>query len=338
MPPPAVALWGTGGLTQAFAGACRSLGWPIPCVAARSPVVATALARELGADAISLADLQRDGRADLVIAAPEPRPRAGEIEALLGAGLHVVAAPPLAPTPTEADEIVALVAGAGRSFVYADHLCLAPVVQQLFARLGDLATTPTHISSRTIEPHDASNAAGRSQSALDHHGAASIAVALLSARICELGDALAVSTDTTASGDATELRIGFANGREARVHAGWGPSAAPVWDFQVATPAEVLRIDLHPTPVLERNGEPLAAAGSRSFGHDPAEALGFIPLLRGFWADISVGAPPVLPALFGRAVVEIVAAARRSTARREPVDLPLAPRSRAAGTEAPEAR
>jgi hypothetical protein len=85
--------------------------------------------------------------------------------------------------------------------------------------------------------------------------------------------------------------------------------------------------------VLERNGEPVASGTSGVGRPDPAETFGFTPSLRGFWSDIAAGVAPVLPASFGRDVVEIIAATRRSAARGEAVDLPLVDRAdgRAAG-------
>lgn len=326
MSTPCVALWGTGGLAQAYAGACRSLDWPIPLIIARSAVVAAPMARALDADAVALADLQRDRAADIVIVAPEPRARPLEFSGLLQSGHHVIATPLLAGSLSEADEIVTLSdrsATAGQAFLYADHLCIAPVVQRLLALLRDVGTAPTHLSSQSIEPVGSAPTATRRASPVEHHGAHGIAVTLLAARISGLGRPTTVVSQPAAHDELTDLRIGFARGPSALVHASWGQAGAPVWDFQVATPTAVLRIDLHPSPVLERNGEPVIDPTSSIGDHDPAEMLGFAPLLRGFWADITAGIAPVLPAAFGRDVVEIVAAAHRSAARHEPVDLPL---------------
>ena len=113
----------------------------------------------------------------------------------------------------------------------------------------------------------------------------------------------------------------FASGDAIRVHASFGPPSGPAWDLQVASASEVLRVDLLPVPTLERNGTPLPLPAQA--GTDPAVSFGFRPQLQQFWSDIGADRSPMLPAEFGRDVLEVGCAAHAS-AGENLVELPFA--------------
>jgi predicted dehydrogenase len=209
--------------------------------------------------------------------------------------------------------------------MYGDAFCASPVVDELLGQIGTLRSPPTHLSSRSILPAPVDTAVAGSP--MTFHGTSSIAVLLLVARLCGLGHPRQVVARTTVgvvgAPGATDLELRFGSGPVATVHAAWGPPGAPVRDVQVATAEEVWRVDAFPTPTLERNGAPLGSPIGAAAGGDPIYALGYIPQLRSFWLDVTAGRPPVLPAAFGREVLEVLTAGERSAAADAPVALPL---------------
>lgn len=325
MRTPTVALSGAGGPARAWAAACRSLGWTITVVVSPTPEGAR-LAAELGARAVDVATATSERVADLLLLTDPGANEPDLVGSLLDRGHHVLVPPPLAHTATDADALVHAAADAaararGATLLYGEPVCAAPVVGQLLAGLDRLRSTPTHLSSRSIAPTTA-DGADRSSSALLHHGLGSVAVSLLAARVCGLGAPAAVdaSRGQTAE-EMRDLQLRFAAGPSVTLHASWGPADAPVWDFQVATDTEVLRVDLYPTPVLERNGEPQPGRTDAPMPADPARLFGYVPLLEQWWDDIVEGRSPMFPATFGRDVLEIARAANESAAGGVPVTI-----------------
>jgi len=326
-PSPAVALWGTGGPAAAQAAACAALGWEVRAVAAATRVAAQPLAREFGATPITAAEFAVGPHVDLVILTGGPVPGVpghrdpGEISAVLDGGPHLVITPPMADTLADADAIIGsarLASARGQRVVFGDAVCAAPVVEQMFARLPDLGADVTHISSKAVQPAPECDVPP-----LVHHGTHGVAAALLAARLLGRGRPTAVSGERGPDGQVTDARLFFRAGDAIHVHASFGPPSGPAWDFQVAGPDQVLRVDLFPTPTLERNGTALTPP--RPSSTDPATAFGFVPQLERFWADVHAGRSPVLPLEFGRDVLEIVAAAHAYTGG-APVALPITDR------------
>jgi predicted dehydrogenase len=334
---PTVALWGTDRSARAQAAACLVCGWKISVVAAGSASTAASLARELAAESISVEDLLARRRADLVILPSDTGDvtpaGAGEIGAMLERGYHLVIAPPLARTLADADTIVALADGAaanGQRVLYGDAVIASPVVDALFARLAVIGARTTHMSSRSIRPAGSATTGVESPTPLLDHGVHSIAAILLAARLCNLGRPTGVTGERPATGDAvTDARLHFDSGDSFAVHASYASTPAPSWSLEVATPDEVLRVDLFPTPTLERNGDLQPVASGPDRADDPPYAFGFAPQLERFWSDVTTGRSPVLPTGFGREVLEIVCAAHASAGRGAAVDLPFTgPRDR----------
>jgi predicted dehydrogenase len=322
-----VALWGQGGPAAAQAAACAALGWKVDAVIADTPEAADPLARDLGVEALGLEDLVTACRADIVILTDRPgaggnreAPGPAEIAAVLDSGRHLVLTPPLAATLADADAIVALAGQAAvreQAVLYGDAVCAAPAVEEMLARLPALGRAVTHISSKVVQPPPETS--GAPPSPLLHHGVHGIAAALLAARLTGRGRPTAVAGERRAPGEpVTEAWMHFAAGEPIRVHASFGPASGPALDLQVATPDEVLRVDLFPSPTLERNGEALPLPAT-----DAAAAFGFTPQLERFWADVTAGRSAMLQSVFGREVLEVVCASHAS-AGSAPVAMPFA--------------
>lgn len=337
MVTPTVALWGTDGSVRAHAAACLVCDWKIAVVAAGSPSAAATLARELGAEPISVGDLVTRRRADLAILPSDtgdPAPAdAGDIGAMLDLGYHLVRTPPLAQTLADADTIVALAEAAaarGQRMLYGDVVCASPVVDALFGRLAVMGAETTHISSRSVRTVDSAATPAELRTPLLQHGVHGIAATLLAARLSDLGRPTSVTGERGGTGGSvTDARLHFRSGDSIAVHASYTATPAPSWGLQVASPDEVLRVDLFPTPTLERNGDPQPEVSEPGLADGPPRAFGFVPQLERFWADVTAGRSPTLPSGFGRDVLEIVCAAHASARRRVAVDLPFAgPRNR----------
>jgi len=325
---PTVALWGTGGEIRAQAAACRALGWIVTGVVGTPAVEARGLAGELGVEVLPV-PTRRTGRlADVVLVERGDRVATADLAEVLETGHHLVVGAPLARSLHDADERGAAAERAARRGVathYGDSFCSSPVVGDLLEQAGRLQARPTHLSSRSILPErpDDSLATG---SPIVGHGASSVAAVLLVARLCGLGRPRRVTGRDATAGDGagTVLELDFGSELRATVHAAWGPSGAPVRDLQLATPQEVWRVDVFPTPTIERNGEPYVTSATAAVGDEPMFALGYVPQLRAFWRDVTAHRPPALPVTFGRDVVEILVAGERSASVGAAVDLPLA--------------
>jgi hypothetical protein len=100
------------------------------------------------------------------------------------------------------------------------------------------------------------------------------------------------------------------------VHASWGGAARVLWDAQASAPDGVVRLELLPEPVLERNGVevPLPPVPS---GMPPALAqLGYLGQLQTFVDDLRANAAPAVGAAFGRSVLDLTCAAYESAGKR----------------------
>jgi predicted dehydrogenase len=310
---PSVVLVGSGGVARALAAAGRALRWTVVGVAAAGVDRAAALAHELDTEPLALSTLRARRVADVVLVDRGDGIAHDDLDDLLGAlerGHHLVVGPPLAATSGDADALVAAATRAwarGTATLYGDAVCAAPVIAALLARAGELPAAPTHLSSRSVRPDDGDRPSATSPMA--DHGAAGVAAILLAARRCGLGPPIEVRGRRTPGGEGvlTDIELRFRSGLTATVHASWGPPGAPVQDLQLATPDEVLRVEMFPRPALERNGTPVQAPGGE--GGDPMEALGYLPMLRGFWSDVAAARRPVFPAAFGREVLQVIVAA-----------------------------
>jgi predicted dehydrogenase len=112
--------------------------------------------------------------------------------------------------------------------------------------------------------------------------------------------------------ELADLTIRFDTGTEARVVASWRAGDEVTWDLQASAPEGVVRLELLPEVLLERNGTvvPLRAAGEGAA--PPLEALGYLAQMAAFADDLVHGTVPLLGAAFGRSVLDLTCAAYQS--------------------------
>ncbi len=304
--PPTIVVAGTDGLGTALVAAAVHLGWSCRAVAGAD---ADAVAAETGGTVAGLDELVAGSGpvADAAIVAGPAERRVADADSLLRRRVPVLLTRDgLAPGAVAqlrhpaSDELPAL--------AVAEPFATAPAVQAWFRRLADLG--PVGHLSGLVDGSD--DLPGRAPGpALD---GALVAVALLSARVAGWGPVEAV-TSAPASAPATSgdrLQLVHADGRTvALALPGPGPRpspAAPRWELQAASDAHALRVELLPAPRLELDGTPAALPPAPH----PAEALGFAPLLRTFWADVTAGRRPVLDAAFAVDLARLDVAAMRS--------------------------
>lgn len=318
-PRPTVALCGAGTASFAHLAAARHLGLPVVAVASRSPERARERAEQVGARAISYAELPAG--ADAVVVTTPPAQHASDVLRVLGAGAGVLVETPLCRTLAEADSIVAAAERPGARLLYGEHLAFAPVVHELLRRtpaLGEL----THLEVRALQPRPTwgdHTSEGWGGGVLFDLGVHPLALAVLAARVAGAGEVSGVSAVLRSgpghgTDDTAEVLVSFSGGLTGRVVAHWHGSGPPVWDAQLASTTGVLRAELVPDPELTHDGVSVPLPRSAT---SPAliESYGYLGQLRTLVDDLAAGRRPFVDARFGRLVLEIVCAAYRSAGR-----------------------
>ena len=334
---PTVALWGAGMISMAHAAACRQLGWPVVAVASRSIERTNSRARELGAAPATFDELRHHPTADTVIVSTPPHCHADDAMRLLDAGYAVVLEKPLCRTLAEADALVAASERPGRRLLYAENLAYAPIVVTLLRQIPDLGRL-THLEARSLQALPTWGDFTSDEwggGALFDLGVHPIAVVLLAASAGGAGAPVSVRCELRGASDGShdsdehaELVVTFESGLRARVVSSWQGAATPDWDLQAASPSGVVRAEIFPQLLLERDGEPIALPPATA---EPAiiEHLGYVGQLRALQTSMSNGRGPEIDARFGRDVLDVVCAAYASAGRGAEVPLPFTgPRDR----------
>lgn len=340
MTAPRVALWGAGVIAGAHAAVCSALGWPIVGIASRSPARAGELAAEVGAPAMTYADLLTRPDIDLAIISTPPADHADAAISWSERGAHVLISTPLCDSLAEADRLVDAERSAGTQIMLAANIAFAPSVQRLFRevpRLGPL----TSLTARGIRP-----APGWGGFLTDswgggvllHPGTNHLALVLFVARLAELGSPTTVAArlssvngrwqrrpDPGRSDVEADVAVTFEHGDRATVRLSW-TNAPTQWELQVAGTDGVVRLDLDGAPVLEVNGDvvptPIPTGTPASVA--ALASVGFVAELVTLWDDIEHGRAPVLDMEFGRDVTELICAAYASASiDGAPVALPF---------------
>ncbi|MFT3854938.1 MAG: Gfo/Idh/MocA family oxidoreductase [Ilumatobacteraceae bacterium] len=325
-----IAMCGAGWIAGVHAAAIRATGDELVAVASRSPERAAEQAARWRSRAVALDELPAS--ADVVIVATAPVDHARSAIRLLEAGAAVLLEKPLCRTLEEADAIVAAAAAHGERLLYAENLAYAPAFVEMVRRAGDLGAL-TNLEVRTIQTLPTWGDFTGDEwggGALFDLGVHPLALALLLAAAAGEGRPTAVeATLRGGEGHGTdehaEVTLRFPSGFAARVVASWqGDPAQPVWDVQAAGATGVLRLEMLPEVLLERDGEPVALPQAR--GEIPIlEQFGYAGQLRALVEDSAAGRRPVMSAAFGRDVLQVVCAAYSSAARSgEAVALPFA--------------
>lgn len=323
--PPAVGLCGAGMISAAHAGAARALGWPITWVASRTAQSAARRAGRLGAGVVSYDDMP--GGADLVIVSTPPADHAARVRSLLDAGVAVVVEKPLCTTLVQADELVDAAERHDHRVLYAENLAYAPAIAAMIAAVPALGPLQ-HLEVRVINPRPSWGAFLTEQwggGALFDLGVHPLAVAMMLAAPATVTgvEAHLGGADDHGTDEHAEVRLHFDTGLVANVVASWRGGPEPMWDAQVASATDVLRADLFPAPSLEHNGAPLAITTAASAA-GPIVDYGYLGQLVAFWVDVQDHRRPLMDAVFGRAVLDIVCAAYTSANRAgEPEPLPF---------------
>ena len=316
---PTVGLCGAGMIAAAHALAAQMLDLKVGPVASRTTQRADEHIARFGGRRVSYDELPDD--AEVVIVCTPPPQHARDTLRMLDAGVAVLVEKPLTTTLAEADALVSHPASA--RIAYAEQLAYAPVLREMFARVGSLGPLQ-HIEVRALQARP-DWAGGFFEPAwgggvLFDLGAHPLAVALLlaaPARPVGVRATLRMPDDLDTD-DHGELFVRFETGLVARVEASWRHGPGPIWDAQAAGASGVLRADILPAPSLEHDGEPVAlapiAAASRAGAVPMIEQMGYLGQLRAFVADFAAGRTPFMDAAFGRLVLDLTCAAYTSAA------------------------
>lgn len=303
-----VALCGAGTIAGVHALAAREANLPVVAVASRSRERASRRATEFGCRAVDYDRLPAG--AEIVVVATPPAQHAEHTRAALAAGASVLVEKPLCRTLAEADQMAA--ADGAHRIVYAENLAFSPVVEEFLGRARTLGPL-THLEARTLQSRptwgdflDPSWGGG----VLFDLGVHPLALVVLVARSSGNGDVESVRAEL--SGDSTDLHadvwLTFGSGLRAHVVASWDGPESGVWDLQASSRTAVLRADLRPDIALEMNGEPIALPAT-SASIPIIEQFGYVAQMRAVADTQHDGRGSFMDVKFGRAILEIVAAA-----------------------------
>lgn len=311
-------------LTVAFAGS----GWVaavhryaidqlpdvrVVAVASRDPAAAAEPAGRLGARACRYDELPAG--ADAVIVCTPPAHHTTPALTAIAGGAAVLLEKPLCPTLAEADALVAAVER-GAVVAYAENLLHAPVVARALehaAQLGplDLLDVRALQSRPTWGGFLTREWGGGVLFDLGVHPLAVALVLAAPARPVEVRAVLEGAPDHPVDEHA-EVHVAFDTGLVSRVTASWRGGDVPTWDAQASSPDGVVRLELLPDLLLERNGVtvplPPTPAGPAPQLHD----LGYLAQLQSFVTDVANGEQPSIGPAFGRGVLDVVCGAYHS--------------------------
>jgi predicted dehydrogenase len=320
-----LALAGAGWVAAVHGIAAGALdGVSISHVASRTPERAEEAAARLGASACTYDELPAG--ADGVIVCSPPALHAAHAHRALAAGAPVLVEKPLCTTLADADALVAA-AGEGARIAYAENLVHAPVVRAAVEQ-ARLIGALTHLRVRAVQSRPDWGdflTEGWGGGVLFDLGVHPLAVALLlaaPARPVQVSATLEGADDHPVDEHA-EVRLRFDSGLVAHVTASWRGEDLPVWDAEAASPGGVVRAELLPDVVLERDGDPVRLPPVPEGVPPQLEALGYLPQLASFARDIAEDRVPTVGAAFGRSLLDVVCAAYAAAGTGRPEALPF---------------
>jgi predicted dehydrogenase len=331
------ALAGAGWMAAVHGLAVRSLpDGRVVAVASRTRESAERRAAEVGGRAVTYDELPAG--ADLVIVATPPARHAADALRAMAAGAAVVVEKPLCTTLEDADRLVRVVE-AGGLLTYAENLLFADVTGAALSEVAAIGRL-RHLTVRALQPRPTWGDFTRRQwggGVLFDLGVHPLALVVRAA-----GSAVPVAVQAQLSSsegleveDHARLRLRFDDGLEAEIEVSWRDDH-PVWDLQAASDTGVVRYELLPDLLLERDGEPVAVPllpdRDPTAGTPPPQLdqLGYVEQLRDAEAAWRAGrASTISDVYLGRQLLEVVCAAATSARTGEEVPLPFdGPRDR----------
>lgn len=288
----------------------------VHAVASRDPERAAASAAQLRVPACTYAELPAG--ADGVIVCTPPASHAEHALGALRAGAGALVEKPLCATLDEADALVAAVE-AGGTIAYAENLVHAPIVRRAIehaAQIGPLDLLEVRaLQSRPTWGDFLTS--GWGGGVLFDLGVHPLAVALLlaaPAQPVEVRATLEGAPDHPVDEHA-EVLLAFDTGLVARIVASWRGGSTPTWDAQASSPHGVVRMELLPELLLERNGVEVPVSSTLTGPLAQLEQLGYLDQMRTFAADLAHHRRPEVGAALGRRVLDVVCGAYASAGR-----------------------
>ena len=253
--------------------------------------------------------------------------------AAVAAGAGVLVEKPLCTTLDEADQLVAAAEG-GALIAYAENLVHAPAVQAALDHAAQLEDIDV-IDVRCVQPRPnwgdflIEEWGG---GVLFDLGAHPLAVALLLAAPARPVEVRAVleGADDHPMDEHARVTIQFDTGLQARVEASWRGTGQPLWDAQASSPDGVVRLELLPHVLVERNGVEVRLPELPIGLPAALVELGYLAQMQSFADDLQHHSAPLVGPAFGRSVLDLTCAAYASAGQGgEWVELPFTgPRNR----------
>jgi predicted dehydrogenase len=309
-----VALAGAGYIAVVHGLAAQAAGMQVRAVASGSGTSARHLAGELDARKVSPDALPAG--ADVLIVATPPALHVPFALQGLDAGATVLVEKPLATTLAGADRLVDAVTGLGPSGASrmrcGENLLHAPVWRRAAELREDLGVL-SHLSLRTLQPppdwghFTQPLTAGGVLFDLGPHALA-LALGLAGEPIVGVAATLESSREDGAD-DHASLRLRAASGLVATIEVSW-VSPDTVWEAQASSDLGVVRMELLPEVLLERDGEPVEVPMRHRDVEPLLEQFGYVDQL----LDLVAGDParPGQSVEDARTVLEVICAAYAS--------------------------
>ena len=269
---PKVAFAGAGWIAAVHGLAVKQLDLPITHVASRHREKAKEMAARMGAVACGYDDLPAG--AEIVVVCSAPQCHAEHALNALGRGAFVVIEKPLCTTLADADSLVAA-EESGAGIGYAENLAYAPIVQQLLSEIVDIGPLQ-HLEVRAVQSRPTWGEFLTEEwggGALFDLGVHPLAIAMLAARSPVVSaSAQLEGADDHPTDEHAEVVLTFLSRLKATVVSSWRGGEVPEWSVQAASQHEVVRAELLPAQLLERNGDEIKLPAGHEL-HPTARAV-----------------------------------------------------------------
>jgi len=283
-------------------------------VASRDPARAAEAARRVGADACTYDELPAG--ADGVVICTPPALHANQSLAVLASGAGVLLEKPLCTTLEDADRLVE--AAESGCLAYAENLVHSPAVRTALSHTAQLDGID-RIEVRALQGRPTWGdflTESWGGGVLFDLGPHPIAVGLLMA-----APALPVEVRAELRGaddhpvdEHADVTVRLDTGGVLRIEASWAHPDNPTWDAQASSPDGVVRLELVPQLLLERNGVEVRLPAPPAGVPAALSDMGYLGQVQSFADDLRTGRPPALGAAFGRSALDLTCAAYASAA------------------------